>query len=546
MTYIKAINTLQNRIQSKMSIPKTNSAVDSKVKLKITQLLEKLNNEVYEKQEAIALSLLSSIAGESIFLLGAPGVAKSLIARKLKYAFKGGHSFDYLMNRFSTPDEIFGPVSITKLKNEDKYERKVEKYLPTSTVVFLDEIWKAGPSIQNTLLTVLNEKVFRNGDQEINVPIKALIAASNELPMKEQGLEALWDRFLVRLVVEGVQDESNFNEMISKKLNPFKDSITKELKISDPEIEHWSVRIDEVIIPEYVFNVIKVIRNYLNEYNEKNKEQPIYISDRRWKKVVRLLRTSAFLNDRNHVDLMDCFLIQHCIWNETTQRNIINQYVAEAIRKHGYSLSFSLSEAKTEIKELEKEIKKETVTVSDDRKTVKHIEHDRFYEIVDAPDEYCLIEKAVFDKLSTEKRHDNLYRKESNDKKPYSNHWTWLRKGNDALSIEVEDKVYHMKTTVEGYKETITKEPHSALKVAWDKKVDQLQAAMKSHKDKLNSYKEKDLKNLRTNLFVDEEKAEIVEHHLQHKQDEIEKIAIDLKSIQNNYQNLKNDYKQEK
>jgi MoxR-like ATPase len=230
------------------------------LKQKVENLLQKLNEGVVEKEEAIRLALLSAIAGESIFLLGAPGVAKSLIARRLKFAFKDATNFEYLMNRFSTPDEIFGPVSISKLKNEDKYERIVKNYLPSADVVFLDEIWKAGPSIQNTLLTVINEKIYRNGEQEIKIPLKALIAASNELPAQNEGLEALWDRFLVRLVVEGINDKKNFNTMITQTANPYQDNVPDELKIDKDEYEYFGLEIANIKVPETVLNVIHAIR----------------------------------------------------------------------------------------------------------------------------------------------------------------------------------------------------------------------------------------------------------------------------------------------
>ena len=195
-------------------------------KAQISALLKQLSEGVFEKQHILAVALLSTVAGESIFLLGPPGTAKSLVARRLKLAFKDGKSFEYLMSRFSTPDEIFGPVSISLLKNEDRYERVVEGFLPTAHIVFLDEIWKASPSIQNALLTAINERIFQNGDKTLHLPMKALIAASNELPAEDEGLEALWDRFLVRMVSNCIQSETEFFKMIRQK-------VTTEVAIPD-------------------------------------------------------------------------------------------------------------------------------------------------------------------------------------------------------------------------------------------------------------------------------------------------------------------------
>ena len=322
------------------------------------QLLGEMNRGIYEKETEISLSLLAALAGESIILLGPPGVAKSMVARQLKTAFRDAQSFEYLMSRFSTPDEIFGPVSIQKLKTSDTYERAMEGYLPTADVVFLDEIWKAGPAIQNTLLTVINEKIFRNGNREMHLPLKLLVAASNELPAKGEGLEALWDRFVIRIESRPIKLEKNFRAMLLDShadfLGPtdFTDSTDfsgftgglghadfadnadfSDLKITSEEYAEWTERIDKIGVKIEVLDAISAIRKSLRAVNvdEAAECRNIYVSDRRWKNIVRLLRTSAFMQDREEVDICDLLPIYHCLWQEPEERDAIRNIVIRAL-----------------------------------------------------------------------------------------------------------------------------------------------------------------------------------------------------------------------
>ena len=348
------------------------------MKERIEQLLWEMNRGIFEKETEISLSLLAAMAGESVILLGPPGVAKSMVARQLKTAFKDAKSFEYLMSRFSTPDEIFGPVSIQKLKTSDTYERAVDGYLPTADVVFLDEIWKAGPAIQNTLLTVINEKIFRNGNREMHLPLKLLVAASNELPAKGEGLEALWDRFVIRIESRPIKQEKNFRAMLldsnethtdltdftdeafamSKKSSVqqkameletserdlFASEITKkksvrsvrsvcDIRISPEEYAEWSNQISEIGVSEAVLDAISSIRKSLRAVNvdEAAERRNIYVSDRRWKNIVRLLRTSAFMQDREEVAICDLLPIYHCLWQEPEERDAIRNIVIRAL-----------------------------------------------------------------------------------------------------------------------------------------------------------------------------------------------------------------------
>ena len=307
------------------------------------RLLRDMNRGIYEKETEISLSLLAALAGESVILLGPPGVAKSMVARQLKTAFRDARSFEYLMSRFSTPDEIFGPVSIQKLKSSDTYERAVEGYLPTADVVFLDEIWKAGPAIQNTLLTVINEKIFRNGNREMRLPLKLLVAASNELPAKGEGLEALWDRFVIRIESRPIRQEKNFRSMLlevenlsevkSEEQSSAAEGEANSNVITAEEYAEWSENINKIGVKEDVLDVISVVRKSLRTVNvdEAAERRNIYVSDRRWKNIMRLLRTSAFMQDRAEVAVCDLLPIYHCLWQEPEERDAIRTLVIRAL-----------------------------------------------------------------------------------------------------------------------------------------------------------------------------------------------------------------------
>ena len=342
----------------------------------ITCLIEILNTDLYERDEVISVSLLSALVDQSTFLLGPPGTAKSLIARRLSYAFNDAKHFEYLMQRFSTPEEIFGPVSIAELK-KDNFERKIEGYLPEADFAFLDEIWKSSPAILNTLLTIINEKIFRNGVKEIKVPLKALIAASNETPPHGQGLEALFDRFIMRLFVPPMETRNNFEILLQGGPVSSFINIPDEMKISAKQLLKWKKEIPEKIkLSNETLNVIHDIR--LELAKEENESLDVYISDRRWQKLSTILKASAYFCGRKETNLADTLLLRHGLWTTLDNREPIIKIVEDTVRRNGYALKNNLADFDREKEELEKEIQKELYYTENIYQTVKLKENDYY------------------------------------------------------------------------------------------------------------------------------------------------------------------------
>lgn len=334
---------------------------------RIKKLLDAITQGMYEREEIIAVSLLGALCGQNTFLYGPPGTAKSLISRRIASAFEATTYFEYLMNRFSTPEEVFGPVSIKALK-EDQYVRKTEKYLPKAEFAFLDEIWKSSPAILNALLTLINERIFRNGETIEKAPLKALIAASNETPDANQGLEALYDRFIVRLMVGPIEEQQNFEQLLNSRPTQAEIDVDKDLRITREEWDAWFNEIHAVTLSPETILIIHLIRAALIQQQD---ELAVYVSDRRWQRAAILMKASAFFNGRQTTNHSDALLLEHCLWTQESNRQAVFDIVKNAVKEAGFDSGISLKEIDREKESLDVEIHNELFHSADIYETVE-------------------------------------------------------------------------------------------------------------------------------------------------------------------------------
>lgn len=284
------------------------------------ELLAALGRDLIERETPLRLAVLAALAGEHLLLLGPPGTAKSEIARRLRFAFHDAQFFERLLTRFSVPEELFGPLSIKELE-QDRYHRQTERYLPTAHVAFIDEIFKANSAILNSLLTLLNEREFDNGVERVRTPLLSVVGASNELPEGGE-LAALYDRFLLRFQVMPTSKDG-FGRMLRLHERGWEQPAAA-LRLDPGTLAAVQASAREVEVPEDVLEMLQALRSHLQD-------KQIYVSDRRWRKALKLLKVSAVTNGRKEVSVWDAWLLQHCTWSRPEEREVVFEWYRERV-----------------------------------------------------------------------------------------------------------------------------------------------------------------------------------------------------------------------
>lgn len=264
-----------------------------------------------ERSAVIDGSLAAVLAGEHVLLLGPPGTAKSALVRSLAQAF-GGTYFERLLTKFSTPEELFGPVSLKGLE-ADKFSRVTTGMLPEAEFGFVDEVFKANSAILNSLLTLVNERLFHNEGAPMQVPLVTLFGASNELPEGKE-LEALFDRFALRFQVEYLVRPQSLRGVL---LAPEpKSPLTLDMKT----LRAAQAEVAKVKVSDATVDALIGIRDAC-------KAEGIVASDRRWKKSLKLVQAAAWMAGEKQTSPEDLTLLVDALWREPKERTKVAKLV---------------------------------------------------------------------------------------------------------------------------------------------------------------------------------------------------------------------------
>ncbi len=305
---------------------------------KLKRVSLELNSYFLERSAVVDASILTLVSGTNAFLLGPPGTAKTAIIRAVTSHVEGAEFFYCLLTKFSTPDDVFGPLDVAAL-SQGTYRRLTAGKLPSAHVALLDEIFKASPAILNSLLTVLNERVYNLDGTIHRLNVLAIFAASNELP-EDDALSALYDRLLVRIPVDYLKDARNFEKLLKEE-----NGYVPTTKVSLDELVALQEACREVTLDDLTAKTILKIKHALESEGVVN-------SDRRYKQCVRLVKARALLDGRDVTTPRDASILAYCLWSDPEHYETVKNVVFENCDPVGKTIS----ESEKALEELSKKV----------------------------------------------------------------------------------------------------------------------------------------------------------------------------------------------
>lgn len=293
---------------------------------RLAALAHSLEERFLGKDEVIRLLLIAVLAGEHAVLIGPPGTAKSALLRTFARMMQASY-FEYLLTRFTEPNEIFGPVDIAAFR-EGRYVRRMEGMLPTAEIVFLDEVFKSNSAILNSLLTLLNERRYTSGGQVLKCPLLSAFGASNEVP-SDEGLTAIYDRFILRIRSDNL-DAYHFQDLLQKGLQH------EVMQLMDAPIVPIVHARELAELHRAFAQRMRFSEEFFSQYKGlvfQIRAEGVSVSDRRVVKMLKLFAASAYLDGRAQPDASDFFVLKH-IWNNEDQAAILDAIVTPVLESH--------------------------------------------------------------------------------------------------------------------------------------------------------------------------------------------------------------------
>lgn len=287
---------------------------------KFAALEAALNAEVMEREKVAHGICVALAAAQHVFLLGTPGVAKSYVLDRALARIEDANKYHVLMTAFTTPDEVFGPNDVVAFK-QGRRRRLTDLYLPWADVANLEEIWKSNSAILNALLSILNERKFRDDGAWGDVPLHTMVCSSNELPGTE-ALAALRDRILLSYEVLPIQEAGNRVRMLELEVDPNPAPL-----MTWDDVRKATAEVHAMPVSKQVTEVMGA------ELSDELAEEGIILTDRRLKQALVLVQAEAWLDGCEQAEVEHLTILQH-VWERPDQQAELSKVVlARADRK---------------------------------------------------------------------------------------------------------------------------------------------------------------------------------------------------------------------